>query len=96
MMAQEIQKVTVSGLVTSAEDKQPLAGVTVVTDTMQGVSTLLDGSYTIKANAGQTLSFSFIGYKSVDYIVPADKSEVVFNLEMQSDTEILEDVVVVA
>lgn len=96
IVAQNPQKVTVSGLVTSAEDKQPLAGVTVVTDTMNGVSTLLDGTYTIKADAGQTLSFSFIGYKTVDWTIPADKTEVTFNVELQSDTEMLEDVVVVA
>ena len=94
--AQTEQKVTVSGLVTSADDKQPLIGVTVVTDTMQGSSTLLDGTYTIKANAGQTLSFSFIGYKTVDWKVPAGKAEVTFNVEMHSDTEVLDDVVVVA
>ena len=94
--AQSGQKVTVKGLVTSAEDKQPLIGVTVVTDTMQGVSTMLDGTYSIKADAGQTLSFSFIGYKSIDWKVPTDKSEVTFNVEMQPDTEMLEDVVVVA
>ena len=94
--AQTEQKVTVSGLVTSADDKQPLIGVTVVTDTMQGSSTLLDGTYTIKANAGQTLSFSFIGYKTVDWKVPAGKAEVTFNVEMHSDTELLDDVVVVA
>ncbi|MBO5234207.1 MAG: TonB-dependent receptor [Alistipes sp.] len=96
IVAQNPQKVTVSGLVTSAEEKQPLAGVTVVTDTMNGVSTLLDGTYTIKADAGQTLSFSFIGYKTVDWTIPADKTEVTFNVELQSDTEVLEDVVVVA
>ncbi|MBQ3259703.1 MAG: TonB-dependent receptor plug domain-containing protein, partial [Alistipes sp.] len=94
--AQSPQKVTVSGLVTSAEDKQPLIGVTVVTDSMQGVSTLLDGTYTIKADAGQTLSFSFIGYKSVDWVVPAGKPEATYNVEMHSDTEMLDDVVVVA
>ncbi|MBO5814059.1 MAG: TonB-dependent receptor plug domain-containing protein, partial [Alistipes sp.] len=95
-VAQSGQKVTVSGLVTSAEDKQPLIGVTVVTDAMQGVSTLLDGTYTIKAEAGQTLSFSFIGYKTVDWKIPAGESAVTFNVELQSDTEMLEDVVVVA
>ena len=94
--AQTGQKVTVSGLVTSAEDKQPLIGVTVVTDTMQGVSTLLDGTYTIKADAGQTLSFSFIGYKTVDWQVPAGEATVTFNVEMHPDTEVLDDVVVVA
>ena len=34
--------VTVSGVVTSAEDKQPLIGVTVVTEKMTGVATSID------------------------------------------------------
>ena len=63
---------------------------------MQGVSTLLDGTYTIKADAGQTLSFSFIGYKTVDWQVPAGEATVTFNVEMHPDTEVLDDVVVVA
>ena len=36
--------VSVSGIVTSAEDKMPLIGVAVVTEKLQGVTTSLDGS----------------------------------------------------
>ena len=57
--AQGATVVSVSGIVTSADDKQPLMGVTVVTEKMQGVTTLLDGSYTIKVEAGTKLSFSY-------------------------------------
>ena len=88
--------VTVSGVVTSAEDKLPLIGVAVVTEKMQGVTTMLDGTYTIKAEAGTKLSFSYLGYRSVEWVVPADKEAVTYNLVMQSDTEAIDDVVVIA
>ena len=88
--------VTVSGVVTSAEDKMPLIGVTVVTDKMQGTTTALDGTYTIKAEAGTKLSFSYLGYREVNWTVPAGNAKVTYNLVMQSDTESIDDVVVVA
>ena len=88
--------VTVSGLVTSAEDKLPLIGVAVVTEKMQGVTTELDGTYTIKAEAGTKLSFSYLGYRSVEWVVPTGKTTVTYNLVMQSDTEAIDDVVVIA
>ena len=88
--------VTVSGVVTSAEDKQPLIGVAVVTEKMQGVTTMLDGTYTIKAEAGTKLSFSYLGYRSVEWMVPAGNSKVTYNLVMQSESESIDDVVVIA
>ena len=94
--AQGASVVTVSGVITSAEDKQPLIGVTVVTDKMQGTTTALDGTYTIKAEAGTKLSFSYLGYRSVDWIVPAGSEKATYNLVMQSDAESIDDVVVIA
>ena len=88
--------VTVSGIVTSAEDKLPLIGVTVVTEKMQGTTTALDGTYTIKVEAGTKLSFSYLGCRQVDWTVPSGKSNVTYNLAMQSDTEAIDDVVVIA
>ena len=96
LFAQGGAVVSVSGVVTSAEDKSPLMGVTVVTDKMQGVATLLDGTYTIKAEAGTKLTFSYLGYRSVEWIVPSGNSKVTYNLAMQSDSELLDDVVVIA
>ena len=64
--AQSVAKVTVSGTVTSAEDNSPLLGVAVVVlETMQGVTSNFDGTYTIDAAAGNTLSFSFLGCKEI-------------------------------
>ncbi len=94
--AQQPQKVTVSGVVTSAEDQQPLIGVAVVADAMNGVSTTIDGSYTISAVAGSKLSFQYLGFAAVEWEVPAGEASVLFNLEMQPESELVEDVVVIA
>ena len=88
--------VTVSGVVTSAEDKLPLIGVAVVTEKMNGVTTMLDGTYSIKVEAGTKLSFSYLGYRSVEWLVPSGNGTVTYNLVMHSDTESIDDVVVIA
>ena len=44
--------VTVSGIVTSADDKQPLIGVNVISGATSGVSTLADGTYRITVSCG--------------------------------------------
>ena len=53
----------VSGKVTSATDGEPLIGATVqVQGSKNGIVTDLDGNYTINAEQGQTLVFSYVGY----------------------------------
>lgn len=65
-MASAQQAVTVQGRVTDAEN-QPLIGVSVlVKGTTTGVSTGIDGDYTITAPADGTLEFAFLGLKTQD------------------------------
>ena len=90
------ERVTESGKVTSAEDKQPLIGVTVVTETLSGMSTQLDGTYSVQAPAGTKLTFQYIGFKTVEYLVPTGSQAVTYNLEMESEAELVDDVVVIA
>ena len=90
------ERVTVSGIVTSAEDNQPLIGVTVVTEALSGMSTGLDGSYSVQAPAGTKLTFQYIGFKTVEYLVPTGQSKVTYNLAMQTEAELVDDVVVIA
>lgn len=95
-LAQGGGNVTVSGLVTSAEDRQPLIGVNVISGAASGVTTLVDGTYSIMVAAGTQLTFKYIGYKEVVYTVPAGQQQVTYNLAMQSDSQTLDDVVVIA
>lgn len=57
---------TVKGLVTD-ESGAPLIGVSVIVKgTTTGVTTGVDGTYTIQAAANQSLVFSYIGMNSVE------------------------------
>ena len=89
-------RVTVKGVVTSADDSLPLIGVSVISGPTSGVSTSIDGSYTITANEGTTLIFEYIGYQSHEWVIPAGVSEIEYNVSLQSETQTLDEVVVVA
>ena len=89
-------KIQVGGIVTAAEDHQPLIGVNVIAGATTGVSTLADGSYSIAVEAGTRLLFQYIGYRSVEYTVPAGTPTVRYDVALESDSQKLEDVVVIA
>lgn len=83
----------VTGVVTDATG-EPLIGVNVVEDgTANGTVTDIDGQYSINIGDGHTLTFRFVGYSS-QTINPAGKS--VVNVTMTEDSEILQDVIVMA
>ena len=83
---------TITGTVVDAT-KEPLIGVTVqVVGQTGGTVTDFDGNYSIKAPAGASLKFSYIGY--VDQTVPVAGKTVV-NVTMKEDSEQLQEVVVV-
>ena len=95
-MAQTTKKVTVSGVVTAAEDGQPLLGATVVTQSMSGVTTQIDGTYTIEAEAGTVLTFQYIGYQTQTWNVPTGVKEAQCDIALQPDAQVVDDVVVIA
>lgn len=91
MLAQ--QRVSVSGVV-SDETNQPAVGVGVIQKgTTNGVATDLDGKYTISVPAGATLVFASVGYRDYEVVVPASGGTINVNLEL--DTETIEEIVVV-
>lgn len=57
------QNVRVTGVVSSADDNEPLIGATVQVkeNPAVGVSTNIDGEYTIDVKVGQTLKFTYVG-----------------------------------
>lgn len=93
---QEGTNITVKGIVSDAADHMPLSGVVVMYGNSGGVSTLDDGSYELSVPAGTVLSFHAIGYKITETVVPSDKPEFIFNVELESDAQFLDDVVVIA
>lgn len=86
------QQKTVTGTVTSASDGLPLPGASVIIKgTSNGVQTNFDGKYTIIANLGDQLIFSFVGFKSVTKII---KKAQVIDVAMDEDAS-LDEVIVV-
>ncbi|MDR6783799.1 TonB-linked SusC/RagA family outer membrane protein [Pedobacter africanus] len=87
------QQLTVTGKVTSAEDKLGVPGVSVrVKGTSTAVQTNIDGVYSIKVNKGDALVFSYIGFESQERIADA----AVINVSLKNDSKALNEVVVTA
>jgi TonB-dependent SusC/RagA subfamily outer membrane receptor len=87
------QEKTISGKV-SDDSGLPLPGTTVlVKGTSSGTSTDFDGNYSIKASAGATLVYSFIGYTTKEVKVGASNS---INVTLSEDASALDEVIVVA
>ena len=87
------QTKTISGLVTSSEDGQPLIGVTVlVKGSNNGTITNIEGSYIIKnVNDNATLVFSMIGMKTIEVTI---KNKTNINIVMEPEAKMLEQLVV--
>ncbi|WP_027078508.1 SusC/RagA family TonB-linked outer membrane protein [Maribacter antarcticus] len=72
----------------------PLPGVNIIVEgTTNGTQTDFDGNYTITAATGQTLFFTYIGQKNVKQAVGVGST---VNVQMEEDTQALDEVVVTA
>ena len=83
------QDVTLSGTIRDKETDEPLVGASVVTEDGKGVTTDLDGKYSIKLPKGEySITYSFIGYdpkvKDIDLTSGAPIKKDV-NLGMKSE-----------
>jgi TonB-linked SusC/RagA family outer membrane protein len=86
------QEKTISGVV-SDDQGLPLPAATVlVKGTSNGTSTDFDGNYQIKANAGDVLQFTYVGYTSKEVTVGNSNT---ISVTLITDTQ-LDEVVVVA
>ena len=86
------QDLTIKGKVID-ENGDPLTGVTVaVQGTTTGTVTNLDGDYSIKAQSGKTLVFSYLGYKKENRAA----NGTTLNVKLIPDANQLDDVIVVA
>ena len=89
-MAQDAKGV-VKGTVVD-KNGEPLIGVSVkAVGTKEVTVTDIDGNFQIKANPGQELELSYMGYAPLKV-----KAKAVMSLTMQEDTQVLGDVVVTA
>ena len=90
------EEVTVKGVVTSSEDGAPLIGVVVMSSVGGGVTASDDGSYSITVPAGTVLTFHAISYQTTEFTVPSGSSSITHDVALESDTQMLEETVVVA
>ena len=86
------QEKTISG---SVNDQQglPLPGVNVlIKGSTSGTQTDFDGNYSIRANSGDILVFSYLGQKTVEQVVGSQNT---INVQLEEDASQLEEVIVV-
>src|SRR5690606_5687898 len=84
---------TITGTVSDTSGT-PLPGVSIVVDgTNRGTTTDFDGNYSISANAGQVLIYSYLGMITKEVTVGAGTT---LNMVLAEDSTQLEEVVVTA
>jgi TonB-dependent starch-binding outer membrane protein SusC len=90
LMAQK----TLTGIVKSATDYQPLIGVNVSVKGSQGAGTVtdFDGKYSLQVYDGQTIVFSYIGYTNKEIKYSGQPS---LNVTMSESNKTLDEVVVI-
>lgn len=87
------QETVLKGVVTSADDNQPLPGVTVVVKgTTNGTVTDFDGNYQLTVPSGAILQFSFVGMKTQEVAVSGQS---VINVQLENQAFDVDEVVVV-
>ena len=87
------QEKTISGTV-SDESGMPLPGVNIIVKgTTNGTQTDFDGNYTITANTGDVLTFTYVGLKTEEVTVGSANT---INVTMIEDAAVLDEVVVTA
>jgi TonB-linked SusC/RagA family outer membrane protein len=83
----------ITGKVIAAKDQAPLFGVTVhVTGTDKSVTTDRNGTFSVNAKNGATLTFSMIGFQSKDIQITGGN---IGNVTLEEDVKSLSSVVVV-
>lgn len=86
------QEQTITGTVTD-ENGMPLPGVNIMVEgTNRGTQTDFDGEYTIEAERGEVLIFSFVGFQDQTIEIGDDDS---IQITMEESTSSLDEVVVV-
>ncbi len=87
------QTIQVKGVVTSADDRQPIPGVSVVVKgTTTGITTDIDGTYTLKVPGNAKLIFSFVGLTTQEIDV---KNRTTIDVVLATTSAAIDEVVVV-
>ncbi|MCK0123831.1 TonB-dependent receptor [Gelidibacter sp. F2691] len=86
------QEKIITGTVVSSTDNIPLTGATIIVKgTTSGAITDFDGNYSIKANTGDVLVFSFVGFQAKEATVG---NQTVINVSLKEDAAMLDEIVI--
>lgn len=78
--------ITVKGVVSDIEYGEPLVGASIINRRPgKGVLSNIDGEFSIRASAGDSLDIRYIGYKSQTVAVTNDTTDVKIELVMDED-----------
>ena len=88
--------VKVSGTMTDALDSSPIIGGTIVAGPTSGVTTSVEGTYTITVAQGTTLSYQYLGYQTVEWTVPNGVTEITHDVALEAAQFVADEIVVVA
>lgn len=87
------QQITVTGKITSTDDGLPIPGVTIkIKGTSTAVQSGTDGAYSIKANKGDILQFSFLSFTTQERTVG---TSTVINMTLTPIDKGLDEIVIV-
>jgi TonB-dependent SusC/RagA subfamily outer membrane receptor len=84
---------SISGTVRDANGETIVGASVLVQNTTTGTVTDLDGQYQLDVEAGKKIVISYVGYKT--QTISVTDSRAVYNVTLEEDSEVLEDVVVV-
>lgn len=94
IQAMTAQGKEIKGTVTSTTDGMPIAGVNVlVVGTTTGTLTDFDGNYTLVANVGDVINFSYLGMTTAQVTVGGSNT---YDVQLEESSEQLGEVVVTA
>ncbi|MGB0882317.1 MAG: carboxypeptidase-like regulatory domain-containing protein [Vicingaceae bacterium] len=86
---------TLKGTVVDVNTNKPLPGAHIISSKNLGTKTNLQGNFTLSTTKNDTLTISFIGYKSAKYICKdKPKGEYLTKLKLAKDSVILDEIIV--
>lgn len=88
------QQLQVNGVVSASDDGMPLAGVTVSVKDLTNKGTVTDsqGKYAITVKKGETLIFSFVGFKNHQFTV---NDAGTLNIKLDANVQVLDEVIAI-
>ena len=95
VMVTHAQQFDVKGTIVDKKSNEPIIGASVlIKGTANGTITDIDGKFILKdAKKGNTLVVSYVGYLTQDILLNGNQGTL--SIEMEENTELLEEVVVI-